>query len=252
MKHNKQNAAFAARKLKKQKKARKTRAQKKAEKNIILNIHKRPIVCPPDKAGRSPLFRYGGIACRSLVIWLAASGLMIFLASALEFGVPNLFIFAASLAVVVLGMVFRLGGWGKLISLVAAGGTLGGLVALNPRLPLDLFFGLLSLYNAALDRLYKVGYLTYVQYKAEFTSFTPHEELMVAGTCLVTVLITLLFTVCLSKKIRIIPPAILATTLLVVLLTFNIYSNRIESNLGITLVIVSFASVLVMAAYDRL
>ena len=110
MKHNKQNAAFAGSKLKKQRKARKTRAQKKAERNAILNIHKRPIVCPPDKAGRSPLFRYGGIACRSLVIWLAASGLMIFLASALEFGVSNLFIFAASLAVVVLGTVFSLGG----------------------------------------------------------------------------------------------------------------------------------------------
>lgn len=256
MKHNKHNAAFDAGKLKKQKKARKTRAQKKAarnaQKNIILNIHKRPIVCPPDKAGRSPLFRYGGLACRALVIWLAASGLMIFLASALEFGVSNLFIFAASLAVVVLGTIFSLGGWGRPVSLIAAGGAVGGLIALNPRLPLDLFFGLLSLYNAALDRLYKVGYLTYVQYKAEFTSFTPHEELMVVGTCLVTVLVTLLFTACLTKKIRIIPPAILATTLLVVLLTFNIYSNRIESNLGITLVIVSFAAVLVMAAYDRL
>ena len=98
MKHNKQNAAFDAGKLKKQKKARKTHAQKKAarnaQKNIVLNIHKRPIVCPPDKAGRSPLSRYGGLACRALVIWLAASGLMIFLASALEFGVSNLFIFA--------------------------------------------------------------------------------------------------------------------------------------------------------------
>ena len=252
MKHNKPNADFAGKKIKKQKKIRKTRARKKAEKNLIVNIHKRPIVCPPDKAGRSPLFRYGGIACRALVIWLAASGLMIFLASALEFGVPNLVIFAASLAVVALGMIFRLGGWGKLVSLLLAGGGVGGLIALNPRLPLDLFFGLLSLYNAALDRLYKVGYLTYVQYKAEFTSFTPHEELMVAGTCLVTVLITVLFTACFAKKVKIIPPAILATTLLVVLLTFNIYSNRIESNLGITLVIISFASVLVMAAYDRL
>ena len=256
MKQNKKNTDFAASGIKKQKKARKTRAQKRAErkaqKNVILPLHKRPIVCPPDKAGRSPLFRYGGIACRALVIWLAASGLMIFLASALEFGVPNLVIFAASLAVVVLGMVFRLGGWGKLISLLMAGGTVGGLFALNPRLPLDVFFGILSLYNAALDRLYKVGYLTYVQYKAEFTSVTPHEELMIAGVCLVTVLITVLFTACFARKVKLIPPAIVATTLLVVLLTFNIYSNRIESNLGITLVIVSFASVLVMAAYDRL
>ncbi len=252
MKHNKQAAAFTGKQLKKPKTARRTRARKKAEKNLILNIHKRPIVCPPDRAGRSPLFRCGGIACRALVIWLAASGLMIFLASALEFGVPNLVIFASSLVVVTLAAVFGLGRWGKLISLAAAGGTAGGLIALNPRLPMDLFYGVLSLYNASLDRLYKVGYLTYVQYKAEFTSVTPHEELMIAGTCLVTVLITVLFTACFAKKVKIIPPAIVATTLLVVLLTFNIYSNRIESNLGITLVIVSFASVLVMAAYDRL
>ncbi len=252
MKHKKQTADFAGKKAGKQKKVRKTRARKKAEKNVILPIHKRPIVCPPDKAGRSPLFRLGGIACRALVIWLAASGLVIFLASALEFGVPNLIIFAAALVVVALGMIFRLGGMGRLISLLLAGGTLGGLVALNPRLPINLFFGVLSLYNAALDRLYKVGYLTYVQYKVDFTSYTPHEELMIAGTCLLTVLITLLFTACFAKKVRIIPPAIVATTLLVVLLTFNIYSNRIESNLGITLVIVSFASVLVMSAYDRL
>ncbi len=256
MKQNKKNTDFAASGIKKQKKVRKTRAQKKADrkaqKNIILPLHKRPIVCPPDKAGRSPLFRYGGIACRALVIWLAASGLMIFLASALEFGVSNLFIFAASLAVVVLGMVFRLGGIGKLISILAAGGTVGGLIALNPALPLNLFYGVLSMYNAALDRLYKVGYLTYVQYKADIPSATPHEELMVAGVCLFTVLITVLFTACFARKVKLIPPAIVATTLLVVLLTFNIYSNRIESNLGITLVIVSFASVLVMAAYDRL
>ncbi len=252
MKHNKRNAEIKGTDLKKQKKARKTRARKKAEKNILLPIHKRPIVCPPDKAGRSALFRYGGLACRALVIWLAASGLVIFLASALEFGVSNLVIFLASLAVVVLGMVFRLGGIGKPVSILAAGGTLGGLIALNPNLPLNLFYGILSMYNAALDRLYKVGYLTYVQYKADIGTSTPHEELMVAGVCLLTVLITVLFTACFAKKVKLIPPAIVATTLLVVLLTFNIYSNRIESNLGITLVIVSFASVLVMSAYDRL
>ena len=255
MKHNQYSADFAGTN-KKVKKARMSRAQrkaaKKARKDLILPIHKRPIVCPPDKAGRSPLFRYGGIACRSLVIWLAASGLMIFIASALELGVPNLLIFAASLAVVVLGAVFRLGGIGKLISLLGAGGAVGGLIALNPALPLHLFYGLLTVYNGALDRLYKVGYLAYVQYKADVPNVAPKESLMVAGVCLLTVLITVMFTACFAKKVRIVPPAILATTILVVLLTFNIYSNRIESNLGITLVIVSFASVLVMSAYDKL
>ena len=257
MKHKQPfTADFADPKTKKISKSRSARARKKAErkaqKDLILPIHKRPIVCPPDKAGRHPLFRYGGLLCRALVIWLASAGLVIFLASALEFGVSNGIILLAALAVVLLGMIYRLGGFWKPISLLAAGGTLGGLIALNPRLPLDLFYGILSMYNAALERLNKVGYLVYIQYKAPIASPTPHEELMILGTCLLTVLIAVLFTACFAKKVKIIPPAIVATTLLVVLLTFNIYSNRIESNLGITLVIVSFASVLVMAAYDRL
>lgn len=243
---------FSGGKAKKAKKERKTRARKKAEKNAILPLHKRPIVCPPDRAGRSPLFRYGGLICRSLVIWLAAAGLVIFMASALEFGVPNGIIFLTALITVCLCTLFRLHPIGKLIAPVAAGGSVAALIAVHPKLPVDLFYGLLSMYNAALDRLYKVGYLSYVQYKAPIGTSTPHETLMIIGVCLLTVLISVLFTMCFCKRVRLIPPAIVATTILVVLLTFNIYSNRIESNLGIVLVMVSFASVLIMAAYDRL
>ena len=262
MKHNRTPADFAdAKTLNNQKtKARMTRAAKKAArraakkaaKEAVLPIHKRPIVCPPDRAGRGPLFRLGGLLCRALVIWLSAAGLVIFIASALEFGVPNSVIFLSSLLVVTAGMLMTLGRAGKLTALLTVGGTLGGCIALNPSLPLDLVYGCLSMYNAALDRLYKVGYLAYVQYKAPIGISTPREELMIAGTCLLTVLISVLFTACFVKKVRIVPPAIAATTILVVMLTFNIYSNRIQSNLGITLVIVSFASMLVMGAYDRL
>ncbi len=240
----------------KKKKARLTRAQRKAAKKeakeAVLPIHKRPIVCPPDRAGRGGLFRLGGLLCRALVIWLAASGLTIFIASALEFGVPNLVIFLTALLVVAVGMLLRVGKVGKVAAVLVAGGSVGGAIAMNPRIPGDLLYGILSLYNAALDRLYRVGYLTYVQYKAPIGTSTPHEELMILGACLLTLLISILFTACFVKKVRIVPPAIVATVILVVLLTFNIYSNRIESNLGITLVIVSFASMLVMAAYDRL
>ena len=254
MKHNKHLPADLSGtvKTKKASKSRSdARAQKKAAKKIILPIHKRPIVCPPDRAGRSPLFRLGGLICRALVIWMASAGLMIFLSSALKFGVPNLVVFLTSLAVVALVMLFSLTRIGKLIAPLAAGGTVGLFMALRPSLPTDLFYGLLSLYNATLTRLNDVGYLLYIRYQVAINTSTPHEELMVVGACILTALITLLFAACFVKKVKLIPPAILATTLLVVLLTFNIYS-KYESNLGITLVIVSFASVLVMAAYDRL
>ena len=70
MKQNKQTAAFvdaktgkrAKKQAKKAARAEKKAAQKatkKAAKNAILPIHKRPIVCPPDKAGRGGLFRFG-------------------------------------------------------------------------------------------------------------------------------------------------------------------------------------------------
>ena len=89
MKQNKPIADFAGKKAG-HKQGKMSRAEKKAakaaRKDLILPVHKRPIICPPDKAGRSPLFRYGGILCRSLVIWLAASGLMIFIASATSSG----------------------------------------------------------------------------------------------------------------------------------------------------------------------
>ena len=259
MKENKYAADFAGKdtakkqgKMTRSERKAARKAAKKARKEMILPIHKRPVVCPPDKAGRSPLFRYGGILCRSLVIWLAASGLMIFLASALELGVPHLAVFLASLITVAVCTLLHMGAVGKAVSVVGAGGAVGGLIALNPALPLHLIYGILTVYNAALDRLYKVGYLAYVQYKVNIPAIASKESLMAAGLCLITVLVSVMFALCLVKKVRIIPPAILATTILVVLLTFNIYSNRIESNLGITLVIVSFASVLVMAAYDRL
>ena len=228
-----------------------TRAQRKAAKKAILPLHKRPIVCPPDQAGRSLLFRLGGLICRALVIWMASSGLIIFLSGALKFGVPNSAVFLTSLAVVALVMLFSLTRIGKLAAPVAAGGAIGLFMALRPSLPSDLFYGLLSLYNATLTRLNEANYLVYVRYRVDIPSPTPHEELMAVGLCILTALVTLLFAACFVKKVKLIPPAILATTLLVVILTFNLYSKHI-SNLGITLLIVSFASVLVMAAYDRL
>ena len=224
------NATDRGQKASKRAKAKADRAAKRASKDAILPIHKRPIVCPPDQAGRGPLFRLGGLLCRMLVIWLSAAGLTIFIAGALEFGVPNLWIFLSSLLVVGAGILWRLGTVGKLSAVLTLGGSLGGCIALNPRLPTDLLYGVLSLYNAALERLYRVGYLTYIQYQVPISSSTPHEELMIIGACVLSVLISILFTACFVGRVRIVPPAVTATAILVVILTFNIYSNRIRSN----------------------
>ena len=236
----------------KPKKARKTRAEKRAEKKAVLPLHKRPVICPPDKAGRHPLFRWGGFLCRALVIWLAASGLVIFMSNALDLGVADPVVLAVAFVAVALASLFRLGKVCKLISLGATGGLAAVLFAVNLRLPMDLFHGVLSLYNAALDRLYRVGYTGYVRFKVTIASPTPVAELLTVGVCLLTVAVAVVFTLFLFRRTKLLLPAVLATGVLVVLLTFNIYSNSIASNLGIVLVMISFASVLVMAAFDRL
>ncbi len=235
-------------------KKRAKRAEKKAARNAVVSVHKRPIVCPPDKAGRHPLFRLGGLICRALVIWLASSGLVIFLADAIQSGVSSTAIFLCSLIVVALGMVFGHSGAGKLIASLSALGGVGVLAAIRPHLITDLPYGFLSLYNATLTRLNKLGYWSYAKFRVDITQFTDTSEDLLAleAMCIITVLITVLFVACLSKKVHLVPPAILATSLLAVVLTFNIYSNSIRSNLGVALVIVSFASVLVMGSYDRL
>ncbi len=227
------------------------RAGKKA-KRAPLSRHRRPIICPPDKAGRGPLFRTLGLLCRSLVVWLSAAGLTAFISDALELGVSHGSILLSTLMTVAICTVFSLGGIWRLIAGVLASGGAVGLIALEPSLPQNLLYGLLSVYNGALERLYRVGYLTYVQYKVSFQSTMEAGELLTLGMALIGMAAALLFAACMLRRVRILPPAVLSTSVIVVILTFNIYSNRVESNLGIVLVVVSFAAVLVMAAYDRL
>ena len=235
-------------------KVKKTRAQKKAEKKAakeaVLPVHKRPIVCPPDKAGRHPAFRIGGYVCRALVIWFAVAGLAMFISNAMDYGVPNGFIFGMSALVVGLCALAAYGKYQAIAASVIAAGLAAYKIATTPRFVTDLFYSLLSLYNGCLERLYRIGYLSYVKYEASINTPTAVEELLKMGVGVLILVFGVVFTFCLVRKVRLVPPAIIATTFLVVILTFNIYSNRMP-NLSIVLVIISFAAILVMSAYDR-
>ncbi|MBE6585038.1 MAG: transglutaminase domain-containing protein [Ruminococcaceae bacterium] len=223
--------------------------QRKAEKKAIVSVHKRPIVCPPDQAGRSLPFRLLGYLCRVLTVWMAAAGLVTFVSAAFAFNVPTSTIFLTTFVVVGLCALAMYNRWGLIASSVSAGGILVYVTVSNPYIFLDLGDAVLNMYNGIIRRLNEA----YDQvYKNFLLDVYESDELMSLGVCLICVLVGLVFSFSLIKRVRIIPPAILATTFLVIILTFNIYSNKNASNLGIALVIVSFATVLVMAAYDRL
>ncbi len=235
------------------KKVRKSRAERRAERQATLPIHKRPIVCPPDRAGRHPLFRLGGLLARTLIIWLTSAGFTMFLSDAIQTGVSHPFILVITLITVALGMIFVHGGpVGKLVAGLLAAGSVAVPVMADPRMITDIPFSFVALYNAALARLYKVGYLAYEQFAVEITSTpTPAETLCTIGIGIIGMVFSVIFAACFARRVRLVFPAILTSSLLVVILTYNIYS-KYESNLPIVLVMVSFASILVMAAYDRL
>lgn len=232
--------------------ARLQKKQARGKKSVWLPLHKRPIVCPPDKAGRHPAFRISGYICRALVVWAASAGLVIFVSSALMFGVSNSTVALVTLVVTALVAMALYNTIGAVMG--ASGTVLCGvwLMTSHPRLFTDLWWSLLAMYNQTLARLYSVGYLSYIQYQVPLGTSTPTEELLTLGVSMLCVVIAAVYGFCLVRKVRLIPPAIMTTTILVVMLTFNVYTNRITSNLGIVLVIVSFATVIVMAAYDRL
>ncbi len=259
MKHNSKRSDFrdATKKSKSAntKKVKKTRAERRAERNRLLPLHKRPIVCPPDRAGRKLPFRMCGIALRMLVSACASTGLVIFLAAALQLDVSNETIATVSGVTTLLCSLFALGGVPRWLSLAGTAGCIGYLLAASPRAFTDIPYSMLALCNATLQRLHDAGYLTYKTFmigESAFATPTLMPALIKHGVSLVAVVIAAVFAFCLVRRVRILPPAIISTTLIVAILTFNIYSNRIPSNLGVALVIVSFAAVLVMANYDRL
>ena len=212
---------------------------------------KAPLLCPPESVARRLPYRIAGYLCRVLVIWVATGGLAVFLSGAMMYDVPNGYLMGVSLVCVGLISLFCLG-WKTAIigGVCTAGLTVWQCIAHASLLP-ELRYAPLALYNGCLRRLETAGYLTFSSMSVSYSSAASEEQLLRAGMAGVILLFALVYTLCLLRRANLLPPAIMSTAVLTILMTFNVYSNRIQSNLGIVLVIVSFAAVLVMAACDR-
>ncbi len=212
---------------------------------------KRPLLCPPDSVARRLPYRIAGYLCRILVIWVATGGLSVFLSGAMMYGVSNRYLMGVSLVCVGLISLFCLGWKTAIVGSVCTAGLAVWQCVANADLLPELRCVPFALYNGCLRRLESAGYLTFSSMSVSYSSAASEEQLLRAGMAGVILLFALVYTLCLLRRANLLPPAIMSTVVLTVILTFNIYSNRIQSNLGIALVIVSFAAVLVMAACDR-
>ena len=146
--------------------------QKKQRKLPALLEGDRPILCPPDAAGRSLGIRLFGMSCRLLVIAFAAAGLAATVTSAVFLSVPH----AAMIGLAFLA-VFAMGAMSLHPIATAAGALLSVGVVLvkllaSPYGPIGYVQRLVGHgWNAILTRLYNRGYYNVVDYyvgKARF------------------------------------------------------------------------------------
>lgn len=227
---------------------KRSRAKKR---NPALPEAKHILLCPPESGARRLPYRIFGYLCRMLVIWAAAGGLAVFLSGAMMYELPNSFLMGTALVCVGLISLFCLGWKTAVIGGVCAVGIAVWQLTSNAALLSELRYAPLALYNGCMRRLESAGYLTFSSMSVSYSSDATEEQLLKIGMAGVILIFSAVYTLCLLRRAKLLPPAIMSTAVLTVLLTFNIYSNRIQSNLGIVLVIVSFAAVLVMAACDR-
>ncbi len=225
------------------------------KKKFSVPEEKRPIICPPDKAGMSLKVRVFGYICRAAVTFTAVFGIVFFLCDALKLEaqslvVPTGFIALVCLVSVAVFSLMRLSKYGLLGGSVFIAGVLtwvgisaGDIITLA----VNIF---VTAKNVALTRLYNIGYYAMSKYMTEitYTAKYTQEYYFKYAVAIIAVLLSLAFVMSTIKRVRVAIPAVISTALLGVIFTYNIS----RSNWGVVLIIASFMGLLVMAAYDRL
>ena len=241
-------AQKAARKRKKRadaaaRKEAKERRREYEYRSSLTSLHKRPIVCPPDRA-MSPKSVFLGLALRIFVIWITVIGVSFFAEDAFAFNAD----YGISFGFVVLWSTVFTGLlcavcllrplWAKLLCAAAVPGAL--LLALLPDIPGSATGTVPNLIAAVSNHLSDVGYFKEEQ--------IVNETFIAPGVAAFILIASLIYVPFLLKRVRIIVPAIFSAALLWVVFVFNLT----RSNWGVALVIASFSALLVMWAYDNI
>lgn len=234
--------------LKRQKNARLRAAKKERRENerkrALGSVHKRPIICPPDKGASGITSVILGYVCRILILWMAVFSVAFFVADAFaltsDFGVGTDyillrgFIFTALLSVAVLAPWW----WLKIAGVSAALGV--AILDLLPD-PIGTLKNIIpNTYGALQNHLSDAGY-----FKEEMVV---DGELIPAAITLLILFLSIIYVVFMVKRIRILVPATVSAVILWSVFVFNLS----RSNWGITLIIASFSALLVMSVYDRI
>lgn len=199
---------------------------------------------------RKSIFRVGGLACRMLVIATAVLGMTGLISESMLFGIAYGYLAIFSLFSVVLVSLFCLGRRTAVVGGgIVAGSILYALIRYRDYL-VEMRYVPQALWNGCLDRMQKAGYLTSI-YPADYVSRLSDRTLICIGMVCILLLLAVLYTLCLLRRVDLVPPAAVSTAILVILTTLDLYDDR-ASALSMALPIVAFAAILVMTASDRI
>lgn len=243
----------------------KQKKQKKQKQQVpLVPEHQRPLICPPDRAGRGVGLRVLGYVCRCLVVMCLCWALMMFFGGGLKYpmqsadpilsvGVSNFtMLLLAAFATATFGLLWyhrytALGG-------LALGAV--GIALIGP----DVVQGALALYNGFLCRLYLSKFTLYLpnlgigvpNMTAASDLAAYYQEVLLQygadGMLVMALVLAAIFVPLVAKRTRPVLPTIACLVIIVPICVFNVAS----SGIGAGMLIASIAAVLVMWAYDKL
>ena len=244
---------------KKEKKVKAKKQPKQKKQAVLLPEHQRPIVCPPDQAGRGLGTRVFGYVCRLFVVMSLIWGLMMFFGGGFTgsygFGVcvpEGKMLVLAAFATAVLGLLW----YNRLVALGGVALGAAGIAILSP----NVAQGVLALYNGFLCRLYLSKFTLYLtNFGIGVPNMTSGESLAAYylekltaygadGMLVLALVLAAIFVPLLAKRTRPVLPTVAILLLVVPVCVFNVAS----SGLGAGVLIASVAAVLVMWAYDKM
>lgn len=206
------------------------------------------LVCPPDRDGKSGAVNILGIALRAFVLAMLALSTLLLIATSFKIEINT---FAAFLACLLFTSLFSVTvtvrKWGVPIGTVASIGVIAYGFFATPVLE-----GLITFYNAMLDRMISAQYYGMANWKIDIgASAYPTQMLIDTAVITLCFLLCAFITLLLGKRIsvaRMIPVCTVIAVIVTVLLTYNI----VRDNWSIALFLASACATIVLASFDRI
>lgn len=239
-------------KNKAQKQSKKTQKQAKKQ-AVLVPEHQRPVICPPDKAGRGLGTRIFGYVCRCFVVMCLIWALMMFFGAAFEVnGIgtqEKLFEVCVTNGKMLLFAAFATAAFGLLFygRYAAIGGVAVGAAGIAIFMP-NFVKGALALVEGFLCRVTLAKLLTHVLDYDRAECLDALKAYGEDGMLVMALVLAAIFVPLLVKRVRPVIPTVVCMIVIVPICVFNVASG----GLGAGMLIASIAAVLVMWAYDKM